>query len=229
MTGIIFETIDNILTFCFNSVFFMVARLFKIPATFVIGDSHTGIFKRTYPFIAYHVGPATAYGISKENSTTNSRKKIEKIIRIILKNDNVILLFGEIDCRIHIYNQFKKNKENISIKEIINRILDSYFVILQEIKSKSQKVYVCGVPPAGWQKNIFNYPYYGNEKTRSEINKEFNRELKKECEKNNIIPIDIHSNFSDENGMMLKHYTDDNVHLNKNALPIIKTLLGIVC
>jgi hypothetical protein len=168
------DEIDDIITHLYNYAFLVIARGFRKPAMFVIGDSHTGLFKRKFPFIAHHVGPATAYGTNKEQSTTDSKRKIEKIVNKVKINDHVLFVIGEIDCRIHIYNQFKKNREEISLPEIINRVLKNYLEVLQDTTYRCSKVSVCGVPPAGRQKNVFGYPYYGDEKIRIEIHRLFN-------------------------------------------------------
>jgi hypothetical protein len=79
-----------------------------IPSIYVIGDSHIGIFTRSSLFMVFHIGPATAYNLIKETSTIGSNEKIQKIISLMKKGDILIPVFGEIDCRIHIYYQFKK-------------------------------------------------------------------------------------------------------------------------
>ena len=81
---------------------------------YVIGDSHC-LSLNTPPFSPYLIAggqdgatAATAYGLGKESSRTNSRKRVLAFCKTLKGEDTIILCFGEVDCRNHIYNQYKK-------------------------------------------------------------------------------------------------------------------------
>jgi hypothetical protein len=97
---------------------------------YVIGDNHTSFFKFQKGFVVYHIGPATAYILSK-NSSTNFNKKLYQILQNINKNkDILILVFGEIDFRIHIYYQYMKQERKKSINDLIIDTIVSYGNVL---------------------------------------------------------------------------------------------------
>ena len=78
-------------------------KVFKKKIITVIGDSHSLLFQNPLFKIKY-IGPATAFKLGYKDSTTQSRKKIIKILNGISPSSTVLLVFGEIDCRLHIYN-----------------------------------------------------------------------------------------------------------------------------
>lgn len=199
----------------------------KKPITYVIGDSHSNLYLNYKNFLVYHLGPATANSLHKNKSKTNSNKKIKKIIQKINRKDWIILIFGEIDCRIHIYPRSVKNKEKIE-KTILTTI-KNYGKIIKQIKKKhGKKLIICGVPPTSTQKNIYKIENYPNLKIRCKITKNFNINLKKFCYKNKINFLDIYTKFKNDSGCINKKYTTDSVHLNKKALPVIEKQIELI-
>jgi len=196
-----------------------------IPSVFVIGDSHTNIFSNSPLFQVFHIGPATAYNLIKGGSSTKSSEKINKILNMVKKGDIVLLVFGEIDCRIHIFYQFKKNHETQTISKLIQRTIHNYCNCMIKIKNQGIEVCVCGITPPGEEGNIYNYPYYAERKLQQKIYQEFNTELKSKCDDFQINFLDIFPLVSDESGFLLKEYSDDGLHLNNKFLPLIEKML----
>jgi hypothetical protein len=199
--------------------------MLTVPSIFVVGDSHTNVFKSNSLFTVIHIGPATAYNLIKAKSSTGSNEKIQKIIDTIKKGDIIIPVFGEIDCRIHIYYQFKKNHENCSISELIDNTIYKYGKFLTTLHERGIEICVCGITPVGEEKNIYNYPYYAEPSVQSSIYQEFNTKLKDYCEISGIQFLNIYPLVSDADGFLITDYTDDNVHLNGKILPIIEQML----
>jgi hypothetical protein len=201
-------------------------RLKHEQIVYVVGESHTNSFNFQFPFVVYHIGGATAHNIMKENSTSGTRKKIFSLAGKINKNKDILMLvFGEIDCRIHIFRQFKKSGEAISIDEIIDKTIDNYFVAIQKLREMGINLVIYGVPPASYQKNIYSIDYYAEPTMHAVIKKKFNSTLKKRCEKNNIKYVEVFNRFSDSNGFILPEYTDDGLHLTSKILPYIKEFI----
>jgi len=207
----------------------------------VIGDSHIQAFKGTFPFIVYHLGAATAYGLLNERSRTNAGSRVFVISgRIDKKNDCVILSFGEVDCRIHVYNVFMKNDKKTSMSDIIDNIIERYGQFLKEYQKQNINFFVWGIPPACFQDNVYNVQYYrpdgslgetgpqyyATEDIRAAINKEFNEKLSVYCKTNNIKYINIHPLVHDEHGMISKEYSDDGIHLNAKVLPLVMDIMN---
>lgn len=134
------------------------------------------------------------------------------------KTEKVIMVFGEIDCRIHIYNQFKKKNEQVSISELIHKTIEAYGETLKALRNEGVSVLVFGIPPASHQENIYNYPHYAPPDIRVTINKEFNEGLKKYCEKNNFPFYDIYEKTVDAEGFMSEEYAYDEIHLDKKVM-----------
>jgi len=193
-----------------------------------IGDSHVSAYSRGRYFLTHHIGPATAYNLASPSSTTHSNKKLFlELGKINKKRDVVILVFGEVDCRMHIYKQFVKNGGTISITELINRTISRYNCALKQVAEAGYNFFVYGIVPAASQENIWGTDFYPDGKTRLIINREFNEHLKSFCAKNSYLFLDVQSKFADESGFISKFFSTDGLHLNQNVLPIMGKMLNI--
>jgi len=192
----------------------------------VIGDSHALVFGKSKLFSVHHIGPATAYNLKNENSSTNSNQKLFGIIEKINEfKDIVILVFGEIDCRIHIYYKYMMSNKTTPISELIDKTVSNYGMVLKQLREININFLVCGIPAAGFEENIYKYPFYASPEIRTKIFYEFNERLKNFCGKNNYKYINIYPIVSDKNGFLLQEYADDNVHLNEKIIPFIEDWL----
>lgn len=200
---------------CWFIFWFTYSRLFNKPLIYVIGDSHIGSFKNSKLFILRSMGAATAYNLKNNKSTTRSNEKFFNVInKINKKRDIVMLVFGEIDCRIHIYNQYKKNKGKFTITELIDGAISNYGHILKQLKQMGISFCVYGVTAATTQENFYNYPFYASPEMHKKIYREFNERLGKFCRDKGYKYIDVYSKVSDKNGFVKKEYVRDPVHLN---------------
>lgn len=189
---------------------------------YVTGDSHIGTFAGNKKFIIWPIGPSTAYNLNKKNSITNSNKKLFELANLIDKErDSIILVFGEIDCRIHIYYQFKKNNEKYTIIELIDNTIKNYGEVMKNLVDIGIKFYIHSIPPAGFQKNIYDYNWYATPEIHSKIYKEFNERLKSFCKEKGYRYIDIYSKTVDKDGFIKREYLVGTVHLNNNTLYLI--------
>ncbi|MCP3685515.1 MAG: hypothetical protein GY861_22925, partial [bacterium] len=204
----------------------LYSRTQRTTLVHVIGDSHAIVFKGNKPFISHHLGAATAYNLSKQESTTDSQKKLFRIINRISKKDIVMLIFGEIDCRIHAYYQFKKSNEKYSIEEILDNTITKYGEVINQIRNRGIIPCICSISPATMVGNQYNVPFYATPETRSQITHRFNQKLQDFCNKNHYPFIDIYSKVSDKKGLMLKEYAGDEIHLNSNVIPLVRTELN---
>jgi len=188
----------------------------------VIGDSHVLSFLHE-AFTIHHIGSATAYKLSSEKSTTNSRKKIINLLNKIYKEKpfNLIFVFGEIDARIHI-NKTSKNRKT-SISKVAEQTISSYMNFLKLIKEKYPliTIYIFNVLPQGEQENIYNVPFYASRKERSKIVETMNRMLKEYSKKNDFKFIYIYDKLIDKNGKRQMKYIFDDVHFNRKIIPYV--------
>ncbi|MCX6771198.1 MAG: SGNH/GDSL hydrolase family protein [Candidatus Micrarchaeota archaeon] len=191
-----------------------------------VGDSHTTPFEFQKSMVVHHIGRATAHNLVKDNSSSDSKKLFWKVLSgIDRKRDIVVVVFGEIDCRIHIYYQFKKNLEKIPIEELMERTIGNYLSVLKQAREKGYMLAVLGMPPASAQENSYKYPFYGDARTRSHISRKFNAMLAKACRENGFPFIDVYSASEDGNGFIRKEFARDEVHLNEMIVPVVRVQL----
>jgi len=219
------NSLTNFRVFLVDTFTVLFVRVLNKPLIHVIGDSHVVPFRGSMPFLAHHLGAATAYNLNRKNSTTKSNEQLFKVIDKLGKRDMVMLCFGEIDCRIHIYYQHKKSDGRYSIEELIDRTIANYGEVLAQLKERGVNFCVYCVSPATEVGNEYKYPFYGTPEIRSQINWTFNEKLRAFCQKNGYAFIDIYDMVSDKDGLMLKEYASDDIHLNKKAVRLVKAEL----
>ena len=208
--------------FLFDCYSVLYSRACNKPLIHMIGDSHVKMFRRNRLFIVHHLGAATAHNLGNPKSTTNSNRKLFNIIAGIGRKDIVVLAFGEIDCRLHIYYQYKKNEERRALTELIDDTISNYGRVLEKLREAGVNLLVYGVPPATKVRDEHRYPFYAPPEIHSRINRMFNEKLREFCEENGYEYIDVHSRFSDESGFMLREYAADEIHLNGKAVDFVK-------
>lgn len=187
-----------------------------------LGDSHISIFtnsdtlikeKQYYnfeTFSAYRFGPYLAYNISNKPS-------VSEVINKIDSNDNLLISFGEIDCR----SQVKKISEetNNDYMTVIDNILKRYTEFIDSITNKN--IILTSVVPELKEKP-FRYYYEehpddfdcprGTYKERRMYKEYFNRKLKQHAINNGYRYIDIYQYIVNEFDTKEFYYLDD-IHL----------------
>ena len=223
---------------------YLYSGILDKPLIHVIGDSHSWAFKRNRSFIIHNIGPATAYNLNNKNSTVRSNEKLFDIIgRSNIKNDVFILVFGEIDSRVHFYNQYKKSNEKVSIDELMDKTISNYGEVLKHLKERGVNFFVYGILPAPkhiirhppyatekMKRELFDefkkdYPYLAGPRLRSQINKKFNERLKSYCSDNGYKYIDIYPVVADNDGFISDAFAADEIHVNGKIMGFIKQSL----
>jgi hypothetical protein len=201
---------------------FFYSRFFGKPLIWAIGDSHVRAFRKNIHFLTNNIGPATAFNLKNEKSTTDSNKKLFRIIKKLDKKKDIAMLsFGEVDCRVHIYNEFMKNNKKITISALIDKTISNYGEVLKKINQLGLNFCVYSIPPAGTEGNILKIPYYALREVRGKITKELNEKLEIFCQKNDIKFINVFPKVSDEKGLVLKEFVADEVHLNDKVVSLV--------
>lgn len=69
----------------------------------VIGDSHCRLFAGLAPgIVIYHVGPALAWSLGDDASTTGGGRRVSAALRGLPREAWALMSFGEIDMRCHV-------------------------------------------------------------------------------------------------------------------------------
>src|SRR4030066_2077091 len=154
----------------YNMALVLKARLFHRAIIHVIGDSHLRPFVFRSPFLLHHISQATAYNLNMDNSFSQSKKYLNSFLPAINKKRDVLLLvFGEIDARVHIYLQYEKNNKKISIERLIDTTVERYGETIGRLKNDGFAVCVHGLPPAARKDFESDLPFLGSPEQRSEI------------------------------------------------------------
>jgi len=171
----------------------------------VLGDSHGRIFDGVFHRKEIQT---TAYGLL-------DGEKGKELIASINKADAIVLSAGELDCRFHVNNQ--RVVTGTSYGLVIDAILERF---VRYIMSIPVKVYVLGIPPAGWQKNIYGAPNYAAPEQHAEIYRMFHEKEMEKMEKFGITCIDMYALFVGPDGHFLPEWTKDGVHLVNSAVNV---------
>jgi len=198
-----------------NTCLILRSKLSNGAIVHIIGDSHVRPFVFRSPFIIHHISQATAYNLNKDNSFSQSKKYLNSFLpRINRERDVLLLVFGEIDARVHIYLQYKKHNEKVSIAKIVEATVEKYGEVIKRLRDDGFAVCVHGIPPAARKRFVSDLPFLGSPEQRSEISREFNERLGQFCQMNGIPYIDVQFISADGNGFIKKKYLADEVHLN---------------
>jgi len=177
------------------------------------GDSHCYfgwtdiIHPINYNIHIHHLGPKLCYSLGRDEININNYG--------VEENDIVVFCFGEIDCRCHIHKYINNDKTH---KQIIDEIIDSYFIQINKNTSLYKKITMCVynvVPPIEKHNTYENseFPYLGTDQERKNYVLYFNERLKEKCTENNYIFFDVYDKYIDDNGFLSKILGDGCVHI----------------
>jgi len=188
---------------------------------YTIGDSHADYSFRGIIEDRVNIGAKTMHGVRKDKIDFN--KILNERFNNINYDSFVIFCFGEIDMRCHIYNHIKEgSKESDVIEELVNDFVNH----IKEQKKFFNRIGILSItPPASssWTAPNYEYPFRGTDQDRARYTIVANSFLKEACLKNNIDFIDVYNYYSDENGILLKHFSDGSVHIG-NTIYVLEEL-----
>jgi len=197
-----------------------------------IGDSHVCVFSgkdkicddRYLNFQPHRIGPFLAYNLGNPNHSVYMRLFNE--LRVLdRKNDFVLLSFGEVDIRVHVIAQAKKQGKEI--KEIVKEIVENYVSAIDKVSSLGFKTIVY-CPPATC--NHYNpeakvssenyYPHLGKVEERNKATLYFKDFIKNTLDPS-ILVVDLCDELIKEDLTTRGEYFMDGIHLSQKSMPII--------
>ncbi|MBU2177762.1 MAG: hypothetical protein KJ556_21930 [Gammaproteobacteria bacterium] len=166
-----------------------------------IGDKLNG-------FKSYRLRPKCAYNLYNDDYST---EKIFEILDTIETTDYIMLVFGEIDCRMHL----AKYKD-------IDLCINKYWELIDAIKETHNNIILFGTHLA---RDNSTTKGCGTYQDRKNATIEFNSKLEQQCFDTNTLFINIFDNIKDENGDAMDEYfadyTERDIHLNSKVLPFV--------
>jgi hypothetical protein len=207
----------------YTQCFLIYQKIRHKPIIRVIGDSHAHVFRGKWPFVVYWIGPATAYNLNNPVSKTFPVQKISAVLKKFRKNEHILLTFGEIDCRNHIYKQYLKNEDKVSLDQVISSVIHNYGEVIKSMRQSGFNTAVLSVAPAASVviNTDVDYPSVGSPEERSVVTRTFNKQLEEFCLANDCMYIDVYTKTCDKNGWILREYAYDTAHLNKRIIPFV--------
>lgn len=149
-----------------------------------IGNSHSHFFNGIVNITPIDIGPALAFKLIQDSSTTNSKNKILNILNTTDSSKTAFILsFGEIDIRMFVVK--RTEIENITLEESVVRVVEKYVEMIELIRSRGYKILIHGLHGAGSNYDAA-FPYYGTMQQRNEASLIFNFYLENYCNQNKI-------------------------------------------
>lgn len=170
----------------------------------VVGDSHGNVFWGLAGF-TFAQEPVCAY-----NLIDPEHKNLLNSAINTPKGDHVLLIFGEIDCRLHIHIQ------NRPISDSIDNTIQRYGSVGKILSDAGVDFAFYNVVPTGTWGNLSC-----EIGLRKRIYREFHDKLALYCRENGYKIVDVWDLVAGEDGFAKPEYKQDEVHLNTKALPIL--------
>lgn len=175
-----------------------------------VGDSHSHCNFIGIPRCeVYWIGSVTMYRVGKRGFAS-----FDFDWSNIKKNSNLILTFGEIDARVHIFKQSKM--QNMTTDDLVEDVVIKY---INEIKnffigSRSFRLILSSIVPPMKFPDYSRSIYSGNPDDRLKITMKMNEVLRFFCEKDGFQFFDPFESYMDCNGFLLPERSDGSHHVN---------------
>ena len=187
---------------------------------YIYGDSHAlfSFDKLSLPHNNLQRHSITMFRIGRDNSIINFDSSN------MIKDDIIVLSYGEVDCRCHIHRQILYGKKE---DDIINEIVGSYFRVIQNNTiGLDVKIIVVGVIPPTKQYDYeiihgpvtHEFPFVGSDEDRVRYTYKVNKLLEEKSKQNNYIYFNGYSDYTRSDGTLNHDMSDRTFHLGDNSL-----------
>ena len=218
------------------------------PLIYCIGDSHASFFAGTdriqpnWPtevdcylplFKVLKIGSSLAYSLSVEGSRTRGREQLFEVLDTsVPQGAQVMLIFGEIDCRAHVLKQAARRSVPVSV--VVEELAQNYFSVVEEAFAMGYEVIVYNAIPSRIKaptksRQDPDYIAIGSCLERNAAAKLFNQRLAEHCSEKGIRFLDIFDALVHRNGITNTWYYFDTIHLSQRAMPIVWNALREIC
>ncbi|MBB4348727.1 discoidin domain-containing protein [Aliirhizobium cellulosilyticum] len=175
-----------------------------------------------------HVGPATAYGLSKPGTATRAIEKItDHLDRRREEYGCLLLSFGEIDCRVHIVRNAIINQTSLDAE--VAKVVDRYLFAINSLVKKYDIPCIIWGPipssPPGKVNYHPSFPTVGGVLERNYAAKRFNELLAQKVGEGRIDHITIFDHLIDVGYVTKTEVLYDGCHLSNVVMPLAETEL----
>jgi len=161
---------------------------------------------------------AKAFHLSQQQSN-QFKVSVLTALNGLPSNSNIVIGFGEIDCR---YNEgILKHclSKGLYSNNIITSMIQNYIGFLKlESDSRSLNILIYGVP-SPHPEQLASLPL-AQQAQLKDIIKDFNYVLKSECQKYNLVFLDVYK-LTNNDGESNLQYHFDNIHMVPSVLPLL--------
>jgi hypothetical protein len=139
-----------------------------------------------------------------------------------IKQDIIVLVYGEVDCRCHIQKQINIGRNE---DDVIYELVNNYFQTIKNNITQS-KIIIVGVIPPTKQHDyeilhgpiLHEFPFVGNDECRVRYTKKVNKLFEEFSKNNNYIYFNPYSYYERPDGTLKHELSDSNVHLGNNSV-----------
>jgi len=184
-----------------------------IMTVHIIGDSHTDIYAGSQKCLVHAVGPITMFRWGRDGvHTILCMKNVN-----VKKDDIMVFVAGEIDCRCHIHPQIQQKSR--TEEEVILSLASEYVDALVTFHNVSGVyVVVRGVvaPMDAKYHNDCNYPIRGSLEERVRWRKLLNKHLQRLCIEHGLLYLPSPAWSESIDGVMLFEKSDGVIHISQS-------------
>jgi hypothetical protein len=215
----------------------------SLKPIYCIGDSHVSFFagentiQPNWPeaaedilpfFRTFRLGAVLAYNLGCTRTTMRGYEKLWAILDTTISvGSDVLLCFGEIDCRAHLLKQ--SHRQNRPITSIVKECVERYVNVLTQVQNAGYQVIAWGPTPSSNEIISGNYPTYGTTDERNTVTALFNQDLSVACSAHGLRFATIFDRLVTENLQSRSDYYLDTIHISQRAMPLaIEALQAIM-
>lgn len=209
-------------------------RVVKSPPVLIwIGDSHAHfIANNGEPLkrvtltnnnhLVVYLGPRLLYSVATKGFQFDYMTTA--ILHLASQSQPVVLVFGEIDCRVHLVSKVKPLEQNI-FDGIASNFLDNVNGMVRQFNF-GEPILLSPVPPSDLGQSLNKYPRNGSILQRISVTRSLTAALIKTAS-SHCICLDLSQLLSDDIGALRSSLTDDGVHTNTRGSKLVLEQLRV--
>ena len=197
------------------------------PKLVFMGDSHAYFLFKSHKvmkkfsvvksnILTIWLGPTLLYQISEDGFSVD--KKMNKVLKLVKNVRFIVIILGEIDCRVHLVPKTLKRGD----KEFFRIALNYKKSVIQFITDYGfeKAIIIAPYPPSDLGVDNPRFPRNGSISDRVLVTKKITKALA-EISSKSFIVVENSRELSNQNGSLDRNYTEDGVHLNSQGSDLI--------